>query len=865
MRNLYFNCIIYLLSILLLILELEIFMEKNPLFARFYKRSPDCTVSRGCTVCEQKPECFQTLENHLLGTAKLAEIFGNNLGFGQLAYLAGLLHDAGKATEEWQQYLFDSIMEEKAVKKQDHSSIGALLSDLYIEKMTLPKIIVQAAVMYHHGSGLPDFLSLDGTTPFSERLNKKSNAIDIFKIESRLPMTVCRDIKQYFCDGSINDFGESFIRQCKSGCIFRDNTIDKKKFLFNMGMHLRQFSSCLIDADRIDSRNFESEKSITDKPCIPQWEIMLNKLESALSLFPPSGKISEIRKNLSDRCAAYGKKAKGIYTCSAMTGSGKTLASLRFALEQAKLYHMKRIIIIAPYTSIIDQNARIIRSILENNDEGGRIVFECHSNIAFNTGQETIDSIDDYTEFENSWNAPIIITTMVQFLEALFASGTKSIRRMHNIEDSVLVFDEIQTLPLKCIYLFNWALDYLVKCCSCSALLCTATQPCLDKIGEDRFHLRLDGEIIENAQFHFRELQRVVFSDKSKGGRLKVLPKDVCSYISEQMDFCSNFLAVVNTKSQARELFELVKNSGCADSVYHLSTNMCPIHRKEVIDTIKNELSFHRRIVCISTRLIEAGIDLSFDGALRYMAGLDSVIQTAGRCNRNGDLTDGSGKPVRGHVALFSIQNENLSSLEEVKIGQKCMERILREKETEDDYSLENLNLICPEIIRRYFLYYYQQFSKKLAYPVLNGSFSLIDLLSDNGTAVEEYKRIHERHCYPLPFVQSFKTAGEHFEVIADATAGIIVPYNFNSIAGHLSALEKGDENFTDSLKNLLCEAQQFSVNVYKNQLEKLKKENMIYEVIPDSGIYALFEEYYNPEQGLNFENFCGNAEILAY
>lgn len=169
-------------------------MKENLPFARFYKRSPDCTVSRGCTVCVQKPECFQTLESHLLETAKLAKIFGNNLGFGQLSYLSGLLHDAGKATEEWQQYLFDSIMGEKAVKKQDHSSIGALLSDLYIEKLTLPKIIIQAAVMYHHGSGLPDFLSLDGTTPFSDRLNKKSNAIDIFKIESRLPIVTAGEI-----------------------------------------------------------------------------------------------------------------------------------------------------------------------------------------------------------------------------------------------------------------------------------------------------------------------------------------------------------------------------------------------------------------------------------------------------------------------------------------------------------------------------------------------------------------------------------------------------------------------------------------------------------------------------------------------
>lgn len=796
---------------------------------------------------EKEPH-YQTLDSHLLETAELAEVFGNDFGFGELSCLAALLHDAGKATNSWQKYLFDSVAG-KLKNKKDHATAGAkILQEKSIKKSSLAATAIQAAVMFHHGSGLPDMISLDGSSEFSNRLYKDFAETEISEIKSNIGDSVKNEIEKCLeSDTWKNDGREVLLDSCKKGCA------SKKHLFFNLGLHLRNFSSCLIDADRTDSAAFENGGKNSCDVKIPDWAVLLSRLERHLASFSNKDKLGKIRSDVSERCAELGRGEKGIFTCSAFTGAGKTLASLRFALEQAQKFEMKRIVIVAPYTSIIDQNADEIRSILEDEETRGKIVLECHSNITAEKKESLLDTVADYERYESTWDAPVIVTTMVQFLETLFGSGTKNIRRMHRLASSVLVFDEIQTLPVKTTYLFNWGLEYLVKCCGCSAMLCTATQPCLGRIGDDAsFHLKFDGEVIEDVSSHFSSLKRVQFVDKTEGGRKKVSSENVCDYIVSQMESCGSFLAVVNTKPQSKELFELLKKSGCADFVYHLSTNMCPAHRRSAIEEMRKKLKAGERVVCVSTRLIEAGVDVSFGGALRYMAGLDSIIQTAGRCNRNGELKDSSGNKICGTVAIFAVENEKIGSLEELKIGQECMERILRE--VFKDSSDGSCDLIQQKVISDYFNYFYERLKSLLKYPVKGKSITVLDMLSDNEEAISEYKRTHQNKNWTLPYQQSFNTAWKCFEVIADATTGVIVPYGGNDVAGRLSSLERGEEHYGEKLRELMREAQQYSVEVYSNQLVRLMKENMVHEVAPDSGIYALNDGFYDKEKGLVYE-----------
>ena len=796
----------------------------------------------------------QLLENHLTESARLATNFGQFFDFNEFEKLAGLLHDAGKATAAWQEYLKKSA-EGKIQAKKDHATAGALLLEKYLSgKSILAKTAIQAAIMYHHGSGLPDMICTDGTSEFFNRLNKKGLESDIAEIEKNLPYSVKEKIKEALESECFkNDGRKELLELCKVGCN------SKKKLLFNMGLHLRNFSSCLIDADRTDSAAFENGESVNLSKYseIPDWASLLNRLENHLAKMKQDTDLGRIRENVSNRCASFGRSEKGIYFCSAFTGAGKTFASLRFALEQAKKFKMKKIFIIAPYTSILDQNADEIRKVLEDEKSKGQIVLECHSNLSMEKKTDLKETEENYSRFEETWDAPVIITTMVQFLETLFGAGTKKIRRMHFLAESVFVFDEIQTLPVKTTYLFNWGLEYLVDVCGCSALLCTATQPGLDRIGDEVYRIK-GKEVISNIEEHFESLKRVDFIDMTEGGIKTHSSAEICDYIQAQMKNANSFLAVVNTKPQAKELFEIVKESGCADYVYHLSTNMCPAHRKNVIAEIRKKLGSGEKLVCISTRLIEAGVDLSFKGALRYLSGLDSIIQTAGRCNRNNELCDENGNLCCGKVAIFAFADEKLGSLEELKIGQECMERILREFPLDKETKI--CNLIQPNVIESYFKYFYGSLSNSLLkYSVDKKDTTVLDMLSDNQSAVAEYMRTHNNEKWKLPYMQSFKTAWENFEVIADVTTGIIVPYN-NDIAGRLCALERGEEDYGNKLRKLLHEAQQYTVNIYSNQLERLFKENMIYEVLPDSKIYALFDGFYGDDIGLSYE-ICSPSE----
>jgi CRISPR-associated endonuclease/helicase Cas3 len=331
-------------------------------------------------------------------------------------------------------------------------------------------------------------------------------------------------------------------------------------------------------------------------------------------------------------------------------------------------------------------------------------------------------------------------------------------------------------------------------------------------------------------------------------------------------------LTVVNTKSQARKLYTKLAQGHPDWHIVHLSANMCPAHRRKILGDSKNVGTLKEyladkttRCVCISTRLIEAGVDIDFDSAIRFLAGFDSIIQTAGRCNRNGNLRDAQGNPIPGKTYIINIvkEDEKISKLKDLIKGQEIMQRLIGEyKKNEAQF---DHTLLHPDLISLYFLYFYGQISEdELKHKVAPGrKDTVLDLLSDNTKSVQAYgntaiSRYGEKAKVLTQFCQSFETAWKHFEVIAEETVGVIVPYaGGKKIIGELSACPD-----TERLKTVLLEAQQYSVNIYFSDLKDLQDAGIVKQVsgIEKMEIYTVNSEHYDADIGIRHE--CGSLDV---
>ncbi|MDR2542203.1 MAG: CRISPR-associated helicase Cas3' [Treponema sp.] len=790
---------------------------------------------------------YQLLTTHLEEVGMYVELFAKKIGLPKPAKLIALLHDLGKNNAIWQKYLEENHKTGKKNKKEDHGTAGGQYLYDIISKHPksgneLIAQLLSACIMYHHGSGLPDVIKPDGTAQLSKRLEKSDDETHLEESTANLDVSIKQTIESILADNNFfNETMETLDRLTKSEI--------KQVRYFYLGLTARFLSSCLIDGDRRSSALYDKGIPVKKEEAVAKadWKALRERLEKRLAEFPTEGKINEIRREVSQSCAEFAKRENGLYTLTAATGAGKTFASLRYALAQAERTGKDRIFIIAPYTSILDQNAKDIRSILDPNGKNGQTILEHHSNL------DLSEKLEHFDESSETWNAPIIITTMVQFLEALFGAGTRKIRRMHQLANSVIVLDEVQTLPVYCTFLFNWAIQYLCQNANVSILLSTATQPGLDRL-PTKYALPLSpyNEIIADVSRHFEELKRVELVDKTKDERWTL--NEVARFIEELDE--NSILTVVNTKNQAWKLYIDLSSNHPDWNIIHLSANMCPAHRKLIIDRLKEEylLNKTKKCVCISTRLIEAGVDIDFDCAIRFFAGFDSIIQTAGRCNRNGKLKDSQGNPRIGKTYIVNIieEEENIDKLPDLIRGQKTMERILRE--FYDDKEKFNHSLMHPRLISNYFLYYYKNIPDSLLkYKVTKNDDTILDLLSDNSKSKEEYEQLDAEEKYKaklLPqFRQSFESAWNEFEVIAQDTMGVIVPFDIGKdIIGKLHAKPE-----ISRCVELLQEAQQYSVNVFYNKKDYMLKNKIIKRVSlhNDLEIYTVDEKHYDINMGL--------------
>ena len=696
------------------------------------------------------------LEGHLLETASLAERFAAIFGAGEWAKVAGKWHDLGKYSKKFQKKLTkDPLI------RVDHSTAGAQYAVKHLPK---PQGYLIAWLIAGHHTGLPDWSSADGgRSALQERLDKQ-----------------------------IEPFEE----------IMSENIIDKEVELRtpkinDPALWVRMLFSALVDADFLDTEAFFDQERSSIRGSYPTIESLQKMFETYITELQAKSAqtpLNRLRSEILEICIKEGQRlGNGIYTLTVPTGGGKTLSSMAFALNHALNQNKKRIIYVIPYTSIIEQNANVYREIFED------AVVEHHSQFAPDE-DENSGYLRAKLAAEN-WDAPIIVTTTVQFFESLFAAKPSRCRKLHNIADSVVIVDEVQTLPSSMLQPIADKINELNKNFGVTFLLCSATQPAFEsfELPEIEFRgIRIEKELMPDPEALSHSLHRtsILWEDKT--------PKSYEEVADEVLRKSKSALIVLNTRKRAKQLYDVFLEKGA--TVMHLSANMCGEHRSRWIERIKKKLSDGERFVVVSTNLVEAGVDLDFPLLWREYAGLESIAQAAGRCNREG-LMD------RGEVRVFRLADEPIP---------RYLNRAVNAlREIQPDLK----DPLSPEAFQRYFSTFYRMAGERL----------------DEKGIVEEELKIGR---WP------FRKIAERFRMIEDGyNQSVLIPYD-EKASSLLSLLD--EETIP---RTVLRKLQRYSVNLTVKTVERLERSGEIIQKV--HGIFIL-------ENTNLYDSECGFDEKRA-
>lgn len=782
----------------------------------------------------------QTVSEHSNNVAKIASEFGEAVQMSHTAWLQGILHDAGKLCNDFTEYIHGESDAQRG--EIDHSYMGAkylfALSQILCKKNAFPMdaaLLIGRTILSHHG--LHDWITEKGEDYFQKRISNRKHDKEVI---CALPEIVSNETLQKYYQESVKEYAamQQKINELYKEMIAkgekekRELSGDAKCVIpaFYQGFLERLMQSILMDADQTDAANFNDDIVYTSpKESTAVWNDMAKRMQEKCTTFrKKTDAISRQRMNISDRCAAFANHDVKICRLVVPTGGGKTLSALRFAIEYSQKHNVNQIFYIAPFNSILEQNSDVIREIA-----GEENFLEHHSNVfsQLEDDEKESEKLSDYQMRTERWDVSVIATTLVQFLNALFDGKSSSVRRMHHLCRAVIIIDEVQAIPAKCIHLFNLAMNFLTHICGSTVVLCSATQPCLEQA---EYPILLDEQesMTTDFQADFDAFRRTVLHS---AGKKSFSYEDAADFCTEQYQKNGNLLLVVNTKQAALMMFQKLKerNSEFA-TVLHLSTNMCPAHRRTVIQQMREQLETQQPLICVTTQLIEAGVDISFRCVVRSMSGLDHAAQAAGRCNRNGEYDCCS-------VYLIQLEEEKLAAaLKQIEKEQEITKKILFFHEKED--------LLHPQIMQNYFEGYLTTFQNQFSYPLLDSDHeTLLRLLSTNSNNA---KRAEAQMHGSLPLrlknhMQAFRTAGKKFQVIAEQTTDILVPYG----AGEELILDLNGKLYENAFPKLLRKAQQYLVSVYSGTLKALEAKDALIQL--ESGVLALKSGFYSSEQGI--------------
>lgn len=775
---------------------------------------------------------IQTCSEHSRSAAALAKGYLAPIGLAASGEVAGLLHDMGKFTEEFNTYLQKSVRGEKVVKGSvihTFAGVSYLLSRFHTQDGSLPfdnlvTELLAISIGSHHG--LVDLWNEQHQSGFDHRLNRQpgydTRAADAFHAACAPAQEVAQLYRQ-----AVQEVNQFYAQ--KLGSYVRSH----EEAHFALGLLARLLTSALVDADRTDTRCFMQGVPLPIATSLP-WDACTKQINAHIAQFPQATAIQQARSAFSESCAGAAALPQGLYRLDLPTGGGKTLAALRFAVLHAQKHQMQRIFYVAPLLSIIEQNAAVIRESVGDT----ATVLEHHSNII----RENL-SAEEMAQTEllqENWNAPIIVTTLVQLLETMFSGKMAAVRRFHCLCNSVIIIDEVQSLPPKMLSLFNCTINFLTRCCGTTVVLCSATQPAFDSIGVQRRMLTSARLISEELFERYAPLFRR--TEITDGGACTL--QDIADRAVSSLDASSSVLIVCNTKREATHLHNMLAAHSDV-RLFHLSAGMCMAHRKKVLAAITAALHNGERLICVSTQVIEAGIDISFGSVIRVSAGLDSIVQAAGRCNRHGEHA------VPQPVCICHLMGEKLGPLREIADAQRALDALLAEYQAAP--ARFGCDLTSDSAVRAYYTFLYNGMPAGYQDYTTHGH-TLFDLLTTN----EQFKPDCQQKYY---LNQSFRTAGAWFDVFDSASESILTPFGEGKAL--IDQLEDDRLRYDLAhLSKLLEKAKPYTVSVSSSQIERMQKRGMLYTLL-DGSCYVLNEGHYDDQTGVKEEDDSCSTLIL--
>ena len=694
-------------------------------------------------------ERIQTVKEHLEGTAKISGDFAEKFGKEDWGYCCGMLHDIGKYSIDFQKRILG-----ESNRRVDHSTASARVCAEKGGRYSFLEYCVEG-----HHAGLPDYGSnFDGSNDptLMGRRKKKISDYQAYQTEIEIPPITSSPI----------DLNKTANRD------------------FSLSVFMRMIYSCLVDADFLDTEAFmKNGKGKRDSG--QDIAVLLEKLENHIFDWLQNRDIETVngrRTEILRHCLEMGESEKGLFRLTVPTGGGKTIASLAFALRHAVKNKMDRVIYVIPYTSIIEQNAKVFRDIL-----GEENVLENHCNVDYESSEELMP-MQLATE---NWDKPIVVTTNVQFFESLFSNKSSRCRKLHNIANSVLIFDEAQMLPNDYLKPCIAMIEELINSYETSVVLCTATQPALKSFFQNGVSAT---ELCPRMKEQFAFFKRTIFENTG------VLTEEK---LVENLKKEFQALCIVNTKKRAQRIYKTLEGEG----IYHLSTSMYPKHRKRVLKEIQERLQQNKKCVLVSTSLVEAGVDLDFRSVYRELAGVDSMIQAAGRCNREGTRT---AKESKVFIFKFEERQNILGQRQQIDVAKSLI--------------ADGRDLSDMESITKYF---------EMLYHIKGDTL-------DKKKIMDEFKNKQ----------YNFAKVGKEFRLIEQNTKTLFI--NCEEQADEILHLLK-ERGFS---RSGVRKASQYCIEVYDKEFDKLHGMGMVRPVSEDiEDFYELQDRSrYTEEMGLELE-----------